>query len=229
YNREAESTKGPLGPKLALLVQKYMATLKQIEANRRNALKSTGPRTPEGKSAVSLNSLKHGLRPRKVVLPGENRQEFEQLCDDLEAEWQPKTCGEQFYVEQMAISQWKLARMEAGEADIFSEPASAKVQIPLLDRLWQAQCRLERSYARAQRELERLQPYRPIKFHKQKKEEPAVQPAPEPVDEAAPPPAASKPQPTRPAPLIMSTPPADAAPPGVEAPSRIESARRALP
>jgi len=104
-----------------------------------------------------MNSLKHGLRARKVVLPGENRQEFEQLCDDLEAEWQPRTCGEQFYVEQMAISQWKLARMEAGEADIFSEPASAKVQIPLLDRLWQAQCRLERSYARAQRELERLQ------------------------------------------------------------------------
>jgi len=205
-----------------------MATIQQIDANRRNALKSTGPKTPEGKAAVRMNSLRHGLRARTVVLPGENRDEFNRLCDDLEREWQPQSRTAQFYLEQMAVSQWKLTRMEVAEAGIFKETLSAKIQLPVLDRLWQAQCRLERSYARAQRELERLQPYRPIKFHKQKKEEPAVQPAPEPVDEAAPPPAASKPQPTRPAPFIMSTPPADAAPPGVEAPSRIESARRAL-
>src|SRR5271163_2233078 len=127
-----------------------MATTKQIEANRLNALKSTGPRTPEGKAAVCLNSLRHGLRARTVLLPGENRQDFHQLCDDLETEWQPKTRTEQFYLEQMAVSQWKLARMEVGEANIFAEAPSAKTQIPLLDRLWQAQCRLERSYARAQ-------------------------------------------------------------------------------
>ena len=66
-----------------------MATIHQIDANRRNALKSTGPKTPEGKAAVSMNSLRHGLRARKVVLPGENREEFNQLCDDLEREWQP--------------------------------------------------------------------------------------------------------------------------------------------
>jgi hypothetical protein len=57
----------------------------------------------------------------------------------------------------MAVSQWKLTRMEVGEAAIFREAASAATQVPLLDRLWQCQCRLERSYARAQRELERLQ------------------------------------------------------------------------
>src|SRR5215471_10316227 len=158
-----------------------MATLKQFEANRRNAQKSTGPKTPEGKAAVSMNALRHGLRARSVVLPGENREEFTQLCDDLEVEWHPQSRTEQFYVEQMAVSQWKLIRMEVGEVNLFKDTDNAKGQLPLLDRLWQAQCRLERSYARAQRELERLQPYRPIKFHKQKKEEPAVQPAPEPV------------------------------------------------
>ena len=66
-----------------------MATPAQIDANRRNALKSTGPKTPEGKAAVSMNSLRHGLRARTVVLPGEDREEFNQLCDDLEREWQP--------------------------------------------------------------------------------------------------------------------------------------------
>ena len=57
-----------------------MATLKQFEANRRNAQKSTGPKTPEGKSAVSMNALRHGLRARSVVLPGEDRAEFNQLA-----------------------------------------------------------------------------------------------------------------------------------------------------
>jgi hypothetical protein len=138
-----------------------MATLKQFEANRRNAQKSTGPKTPEGKTAVSMNALRHGLRARTVVLPGENREEFTQLCDDLEVEWHPQSRTEQFYVEQMAVSQWKLIRMEVGEINIFKDPGGPETQIPLLDRLWQAQCRLERSYARAQRELQRLQNSRP--------------------------------------------------------------------
>jgi hypothetical protein len=134
-----------------------MATLLQIEANRRNAQKSTGPRTPEGKTAVRMNALKHGLRARTVVLPSENAEEFHQLCDDLEAEWQPQSRTEQFYVEQMAVSQWKLNRMEVGEFNVFTADTGAQTQLPMLDRLWQAQYRLERSYARAQRDLERLQ------------------------------------------------------------------------
>src|SRR5437660_11429730 len=104
-----------------------------------------------------MNSLRHGLRALTVGLPGENREEFKQLCDDLEREWEPQSRTAKFYLEQMAVSQWKLTRMEVAEAGIFKETLSAKVQLPLLDRLWQAQCRLERSYARAQRELERLQ------------------------------------------------------------------------
>jgi hypothetical protein len=39
-----------------------MTSEKQIQANRRNARKSTGPKTPEGKDAVRLNANKHGLR-----------------------------------------------------------------------------------------------------------------------------------------------------------------------
>jgi hypothetical protein len=134
-----------------------MATIKQIDANRRNALKSTGPRTSEGKTAASLNALRHGLRARTVVLPGEDSQEFHQLCEDLESEWQPQSRTEQFYLEQMAVSQWKLNRMEAGEANLCKRAAVSMTQIPLLDRLWKAQSRMERSYSKAQRELERLQ------------------------------------------------------------------------
>jgi hypothetical protein len=138
-----------------------MATLKQFEANRRNSQKSTGPKTPEGKSAVSMNALRHGLRARSVLLPGEDPTEFHQLCNDLESEWLPQSRTEHFYLEQMAVSQWKLIRMEVGEAGIFADVEGSKTQLPLLDRFWQAECRMERSYARAQHELERLQKSRP--------------------------------------------------------------------
>src|SRR5579864_6621474 len=155
-----------------------MATLKQFEANRRNAQKSTGPKTPEGKAACSMNALRHGLRARSVLLPGENPDEFHQLCNDLEAEWRPQSRTEQFYVEQMAVSQWKLVRMEVVEVNVFKD-TDPKNQLSSLDRLWQAECRLERSFSRAQHELQRLQASRP-------------QPGPQP-EEPAPAPAAEAP------------------------------------
>ena len=155
-----------------------MATQKQIEANRRNALKSTGPRTPEGKAVVSLNSVRHGLRARTVVLPSEDRSEFHRLCDELETEWQPSTHTEHFYVEQMAVSQWKLRRMEIGEEHISWQPTGPETQLPLLDRLWQAQCRLERSFVRAQRELERIQVSRSEAVQEPQEPAPAADPAP---------------------------------------------------
>src|SRR4029077_7128074 len=124
-----------------------MATLKQFEANRRNAQKSTGPQTPEGKAAVSMNALRHGLRARTVVLPGENPEDFHQLCDDLEVEWHPQSRTEQFYVEQIAVSQWNLTRMEVVEVNIFKDTDAPSKQLPMLDRLWQAEARMARSYS----------------------------------------------------------------------------------
>jgi hypothetical protein len=161
-----------------------MATLKQFEANRRNSQKSTGPKTPEGKATVSMNALRHGLRARTVMLPGENPEEFHQLCNDLEVEWVPQSRTEQFYLEQMVVAQWKLARMEVAEHAVFQDVAGSTTKLPFLDRLWQAECRLERSYARAQRELERLQNSRPAPV------EPPEDPAPvgqevSPVESAA--------------------------------------------
>jgi len=153
-----------------------MATVKQIEANRLNAQKSTGPKTPEGKAVTKLNALRHGLRARTVVLPAEKPEDFHQLCNDLEAEWQPQSRTEQFYVEQMAVSQWKLTRVEVAEKSLLDQEFSAQSQIPLVDKLWQCQHRLERSYARAQRDLERLQNSR-RRVVQPEKPAPAPQPA----------------------------------------------------
>ena len=134
-----------------------MATLKQIEANRRNALLSTGPKTPEGKAAVRFNSLRHGLYAKTRIIPAESRQAVDQLHATLAAEWRPLTLTTRFYVKRMAIAQWKLRRLEVAESGLLARNLPAAVQLPLLDRLWQAQVRLEGSFTRAQHELERIQ------------------------------------------------------------------------
>ena len=56
-----------------------MATEAQILANRRNAQKSTGPRTREGKAAVSQNAIKHGLLARQAVISSESQAELRPL------------------------------------------------------------------------------------------------------------------------------------------------------
>ena len=194
-----------------------MATIKQIEANRRNSLKSTGPKTPEGKQACKMNALRHGLRAATIVLPAEKPEDFHQLCNDLETEWQPQSRTEHFYLEQMAVSQWKLARVEIAEKSILEQKFSAKSQIPLVEKLWQCQHRLERSYTRAQRELERLQDFRRRQVHQPE------QSAPQSLAEA---PSAPQPQPTGKAPYVMSAPaPASEAPSAAPSP-RIEWVRR---
>jgi hypothetical protein len=63
-----------------------MTSEKQIQANRRNALKSTGPKTPEGKAAVRHNALRHGLLSRDVLLPGEDKGALIELGERLRDE-----------------------------------------------------------------------------------------------------------------------------------------------
>jgi hypothetical protein len=58
----------------------------QAKANRRNALKSTGPNTLEGKAAIRHNSVKHGLLSRDVRLPGEDEAALKELGERLRDE-----------------------------------------------------------------------------------------------------------------------------------------------
>ena len=94
-----------------------MATEKQTAANRLNAQKSTGPRTPEGRAAVRLNGVTHGLTAETLVLEGESESDFKAVFDSLEAEHQPTTPTEETLVAQLAMATWRLRRvynMEAG-------------------------------------------------------------------------------------------------------------------
>lgn len=129
----------------------------QQEANRQNATHSTGPKTPEGKAAVRLNALTYGLRARSLLIRGENPAEYQQLWADLEADWRPQNRTERLQLEQMATSQWLLARMAIGEKDVYQQVMPAQTQLTLLDRISMQRARLERSFANAMHTLEHLQ------------------------------------------------------------------------
>ena len=67
-----------------------MATQAQIDANRKNALKSTGPKSRPGKDKTRFNGLKHGLRAEQVVLPGEDPAEFAAELKGWSDDWKPQ-------------------------------------------------------------------------------------------------------------------------------------------
>ena len=96
-----------------------MASDNQIEANRRNAKKSTGPRTTSGKDRSRRNALKHGLSAEQVVMLGEDPAAFEALRDDLYAHYRPADPVANNLVEQVAACLWRLRRVPEIEAGIF--------------------------------------------------------------------------------------------------------------
>ena len=97
-----------------------MTSEKKTEANRRNALKSTGPKTPEGKAAVRLNALRHGLLSRETLLPGEDEEALRELGERLRAEMQPVGELENLLVDRIVSAYWRLRRLCRVEAGIFA-------------------------------------------------------------------------------------------------------------
>ena len=71
-----------------------MTSLKQIEANRLNALKSTGPRTEEGKQRSRQNAVRHGLTAETVITALENAADYQVFEATIVADYQPRTATE---------------------------------------------------------------------------------------------------------------------------------------
>ncbi len=88
-----------------------MTTPKQLIANRQNAQRSTGPRTPEGKTAVSQNAVKHGLSARHDVISSESQADFDlyrrQLLDELTHD----SPMESMLAERIVTLSWRLKRV----------------------------------------------------------------------------------------------------------------------
>ena len=87
-----------------------MATEKQIEANKKNAKKSTGPRTKKGKAIVSKNALKHGLLAKNHIIPTESKPEFELHRDETLAYLKPVGPIEAILANRIIELSWRLSR-----------------------------------------------------------------------------------------------------------------------
>lgn len=97
-----------------------MATQRQIEANRENASKSTGPRTEDGKAASSANALRHGLTAELLVLlPDEDGDAFKRLREGVIAELAPAGALQEVLAERAAVLLWRLDRVARMEAELF--------------------------------------------------------------------------------------------------------------
>lgn len=84
-----------------------MATERKNVANRRNARKSTGPRTPAGKRYSSQNAVKHGFFSRNPSLSEIEQEEFDTLVSQLEKKYLPKTPLQHLAVRDIAWCTWR--------------------------------------------------------------------------------------------------------------------------
>lgn len=97
-----------------------MIDQKRVSTNRANALASTGPKTPEGKAASSMNALRHGLRAQEVLLPDEDRDAFEALRARLAEELAPVGELEAILVDRIAGAAWRLLRVGRVESGLLA-------------------------------------------------------------------------------------------------------------
>jgi hypothetical protein len=84
----------------------------RIAANRRNSLRSTGPRTEAGKNASRLNGLTHGLTASTLILPSEKAADFERRMDEVCKVLLPRNEVERMLVFSTVRASWLLGRAD---------------------------------------------------------------------------------------------------------------------
>ena len=126
-----------------------MSTEAQILANQRNAQKSTGPRTSQGKAAISQNAVQHGLSARQAIITSESQADFDLYRERMLAELAPASPMESMLAERIITLSWRLKRagriqnqvIDALNADNTSSPLTKLKQSLLFKSHNQSQAR----------------------------------------------------------------------------------------
>ncbi len=105
-----------------------MSSLKQIAANRRNALKSTGPTTPEGKERSRSNAVRHGLTAETVIADLEDAEDYKAFEAAINTDYDAQTAVERELVLRLASVLWRLRRATGIESGIFESVQDATAQ-----------------------------------------------------------------------------------------------------
>ena len=101
-----------------------MTSYRQIEANRRNALRSTGPKTEAGKQVSRCNAVRHGLTAETVISALEDAEDYKAFEAAITADYDAQSAVERELVLRLASVLWRLRRattMETGLFDIQAE------------------------------------------------------------------------------------------------------------
>jgi hypothetical protein len=96
-----------------------MTSLKQIEANRRNAEHGTGPRSEAGKRRSSRNAVRHGLTAETVIEPLEDAEDYAAFEEAIAASFDPETAVERELILRLASLLWRLRRATSIETALF--------------------------------------------------------------------------------------------------------------
>ena len=139
-----------------------MTSLRQIDANRFNATRSTGPRTPAGKALVALNAIKHGLLSRESLVKGETEGDLVDFGKRLRAQLAPVGELELLLADRIVSTVWRLRRAIAVETMLFNRDDKLDAAFNNYGRekmgvLSRYEVTLERSLYKALHELQRLQ------------------------------------------------------------------------
>jgi hypothetical protein len=144
-----------------------MTSVAQLNANRLNAQRSTGPRTEAGKAASRFNALKYGIEARSLVIPGEDPAELEALALDYHQQFYPVGPLEDYLVQTLVQADWNRRRYTRIEAQVLQlllagQDAAAESSVDAFtgsaaQQIFRRLGATERSYFRALKELGRIQ------------------------------------------------------------------------
>ena len=96
-----------------------MTSFRQIEANRRNARKSTGPSTEEGKQRSRCNAIRHGLTAETVIGALEDAEDYKAFEAAIIADYEAQSAVERELVLRLASLLWRLRRATTMETGLF--------------------------------------------------------------------------------------------------------------
>jgi hypothetical protein len=191
-----------------------MSTLRQIEANRRNSQKSTGPTSVTGKAASSMNALKTGIHAKSLVLPSENQAELEELIEDCYQSFRPATPEARIFVDDFIYCEWSLRRLRAAETEAWRYQDDNIFRGPEKYPLGHSVTQNPNSFSRLQYRMDatRRARERALQALKQLQAEAAAAPVPAPTVEREDPPSLT-PSPQTSSPLFGFVLPTPSAPP----------------
>ena len=106
-----------------------MTSFRQIEANRRNARKSTGPTTEEGKQRSRCNAVRHGLTAETVIGALEDAEDYKAFEAAITADYDAQSAVERELVLRLASLLWRLHRATTIETGLFEIQANHLTEV----------------------------------------------------------------------------------------------------